>query len=262
MYLKYKLLGALKFLTRIISALAPGQKNRRKFREFLTKKIPNDGNEFLLIKENGKIIKFPNIKGFKVNFHGKNNKVILHEPYKLLENNFVDMAHNNGEFILESSDMPICNLRIYRMMNNSKVHIGKNFSCRGVLVSMSGESGLALKIGNNCLFSSGIEVQPTDSHAVLDFESKKVLNRGKNITIGNHVWCSRNVTFLKGSHIPDNSVIATKCVVTKDYRGESEGGGGIVVGGVPAKILKRNITWSKDSPEYVERMSKKNEKNN
>ena len=52
------------------------------------------------------------------------------------------------------------------------------------------------------------------------------------VKIGNNVWIGSHATILAGVTIGDNSVVAAGAVVTKDVPAN------VVVGGVPAKILK------------------------
>ena len=53
------------------------------------------------------------------------------------------------------------------------------------------------------------------------------------IHIGRKVWLGANVTVLPGVTIGDNAIVAAGAVVTKDVEPNT------VVGGVPAKIIKR-----------------------
>ena len=52
------------------------------------------------------------------------------------------------------------------------------------------------------------------------------------VKIGNNVWIGSHATILAGVTIGDNSVVAAGAVVTKDVPAN------VVVGGVPAKIIK------------------------
>ena len=54
-----------------------------------------------------------------------------------------------------------------------------------------------------------------------------------SIKIGKNVWIGSNSTILPGVSIGDNSVVAAGAVVTKDVEANT------IVGGVPAKIIKR-----------------------
>lgn len=55
----------------------------------------------------------------------------------------------------------------------------------------------------------------------------------KPVTIGNDVWIGGDVTILPGVTIGNNVVVAAGAVVTKDVPDNC------VVGGVPAKIIKK-----------------------
>lgn len=51
------------------------------------------------------------------------------------------------------------------------------------------------------------------------------------VTIGDNVWIGRRAMFMPGSAIGKNSVVAAGTVVTKKF------GDGLIIGGVPAKII-------------------------
>ena len=57
------------------------------------------------------------------------------------------------------------------------------------------------------------------------------------IVIGDHVWIGVNATILKGVRIGSGAVIAAGAVVVRDVAPNS------LVGGVPARVLKENVTW-------------------
>jgi len=87
-------------------------------------------------------------------------------------------------------------------------------------------------IGQAVAISKSVTIRDGDSH-VID---------GKNpisgpITIGNHVWIGLNATILKGVSIGDGAVIAAGAVVTRDVPANA------LVGGVPARIIRSNVTW-------------------
>ncbi|MDX2046776.1 MAG: DapH/DapD/GlmU-related protein [Chitinophagaceae bacterium] len=59
----------------------------------------------------------------------------------------------------------------------------------------------------------------------------------KPVIIGDHVWIGTGAIILKGVHIGNGSVITAGAVVTKDVPP------GCLAGGVPAKVLQKDITW-------------------
>ena len=112
------------------------------------------------------------------------------------------------------------------------------------------DCGANLHIGNNVFFNSGCRFQDQGGIYVGDntmIGHNVVLatinhdltpaNRGTNlpqpIHIGRNVWIGANATILPGVTIGDNAVVAAGAVVTKDVEENT------VVGGVPAKLLRR-----------------------
>lgn len=68
------------------------------------------------------------------------------------------------------------------------------------------------------------------------FEELKAADSTANIVIGNDVWIGARVTILDGVTIGDGAIVAAGAVVIKDVDPYS------IVGGVPAKVLKKRFT--------------------
>lgn len=59
----------------------------------------------------------------------------------------------------------------------------------------------------------------------------------KPIIIGDNVWIGENSMVLKGVCVGDGAVIAAGSIVVNNVPAKS------LVGGVPAKVIKNNISW-------------------
>ena len=59
--------------------------------------------------------------------------------------------------------------------------------------------------------------------------------RSEKITIGNDVWIAANVTIVKGASIGNGCVVGACSLVNKKF------GDGVVLGGVPAAIIKKRF---------------------
>lgn len=96
-------------------------------------------------------------------------------------------------------------------------------------------------IGDNCLTGKWVTISDND-HGTTSIDDlrirpqdRKVVSKG-GIIIGKNVWIGDKATILGGVSIGDGAVIAANAVVTKDVPPYS------VVGGIPAKVIKSNIS--------------------
>lgn len=90
-----------------------------------------------------------------------------------------------------------------------------------------------IKIGEDVAIARDVIILDSDRHEILYDGYVQT----KEISIGNHVWIGSRVTILKGVKIGDGAIIAAGSVVSKDVPAKT------LVGGIPAKIIKDNVTW-------------------
>ena len=86
-----------------------------------------------------------------------------------------------------------------------------------------------IEIGDNSLIGQQVVIA-TLNHDLNPVKRKNMLP--SPVKIGNNVWIGAHATILAGVTIGDNAVVAAGAVVTKDVQAN------VVVGGVPAKIIK------------------------
>lgn len=240
---------------KLISCLIPSKEQRRKFRGKYIPKTPtsiieNNGtnNKAVIVHPNGSYEKIIYIEGLSIQFIGDNNVFKLYAPLPQFINCTIQMI-DNAEFVLHESQYKLKDFIVWRMRKGTKLEIGKDFSCEGVEVALHGEENLQVHIGDDCMFSHDIFIQPTDNHSIINKESGLPINKGGNINIGNHVWLCPSVRIHKNVIIPDDCVVGTCSIVTKNIDEK-----GCVVVGMPAKAIKKNITWSRwSAQDYMER---------
>jgi acetyltransferase-like isoleucine patch superfamily enzyme len=97
-----------------------------------------------------------------------------------------------------------------------------------------------ITIGRHCMFSRDIEVRTSDAHALIDNRKRVRLNPAASVTIGDHVWVGVGAVISKGTVIADDSVVGAKSFVNKVFEE-----GNVVIGGTPAKIIRRGVTWDR-----------------
>ena len=148
--------------------------------------------------------------------YGDNHKLIIEE----------DVVFKKGQIWFEDHDCEIC------------IESGTTIEEAHLAVA---ENGTKILIGKDCMFSKGIHIATTDSHSVISLESGQRINPSQNIVIGNHVWLGYCVNINKGVVIEPDCIVASHSVVTKTIKSHS------IAAGIPAKVVKSNITWNRIS---------------
>ena len=128
----------------------------------------------------------------------------------------------------------------FKIFNSARISVnpGAKLSIgNGGFMNMNGNIRCfeSISIGDGVKISENSTVSDSDNHNLnkADIEYKK----SKPVNIGNHVIIGLNSTVLKGVNIGDGAIIAAGAVVTKDVPPNT------LAGGVPAKIIKENISW-------------------
>lgn len=122
----------------------------------------------------------------------------------------------------------------------SRITIGNSSRFTGA-IQLAAIEGTEIIVGDDNLFSRQIQISTGDSHSILDADSGKRINPSQDIIIGNHVWIGMGVTISKGVKIPDDVIVGRGSIVTKSVTS-----GKVALAGVPARIVRENITWDFD----------------
>lgn len=193
-------------------------------------------NRFILIDENGIVKEAPFIKGLEVEFHGSNNIIKIHGNDPKFNNSAIRVG-NKSIVEIQSTNHMLC-FNVVSPIKESKLIIGKNFACCGADIYMHDERNNSIEIGDNCLLSFDIVLWPSDGHTIFDKVSKKILNPGGKIIIGDHVWIGMGVNIMKNTYIPNDCVVGARSLVNKEFEKQN-----CIIAGIPAKIIKENINW-------------------
>lgn len=170
---------------------------------------------------------------------GNNNMIIIEEGASVSGNLTISLGKDHQNF------GPI---------ENTRCNIGKNCSFESCKIN-SYNSNCEINIGDRCMVSYNVRIYHTDGHPVMDYETGNIINKVKDLNIGEHVWLGANCTILKNTNIPDNSIVGWGSIVSGKHYSKDESG--IVLAGNPAKVVKEGITWSSDgSNGYVQNIYK------
>ena len=176
------------------------------------------------------------LKNCKVSFSGTGNEIKIGFLSQIQNTHLI--IHGNDNRIVIDDYCYVDNGQIYIEDIGGVIHIGKRTSVCGQ-THLACIEGCSIEIGEDCMFSSGINVRTGDSHSVLDKDTRKRINPSCGVRIDNHVWVGNQATILKGVSIAAHSIVATGAIVTKSFE-ESN----VILAGNPAKIVKHAIDWS------------------
>lgn len=130
--------------------------------------------------------------------------------------------------------------------NDVHVSIGDNNSFGNIEIDTF-NCHAVISVGDECMFSSGITLYHSDGHPIMDYETGKIINKVKEMRIGNHCWVGKNVTILKNSILADNTIVGYGAVVSGALTDEYT-----AIAGNPAKVIKHGVKWAERADGYIE----------
>lgn len=197
------------------------------------------GNKIINKGHNNKvIINSAFLKGNTFIFGGSNNTIILGDDASILG---CTVRMPNNKHYLSIGAKTVCfQVRFHFEDDETTITVGENSSIRKDSELSSVEKGGKVIIGNRCRLANDVEIRNSDSHSIIDTESRKRINFGKDVVFEDHIWMAGYVKVLKGVTIGKSTIVGIGSVVSKSLPNNS------LCAGVPAKVLRGNITWCYD----------------
>ncbi|PRY83935.1 sugar O-acetyltransferase [Alkalibacterium olivapovliticus] len=109
------------------------------------------------------------------------------------------------------------------------IHVGENFYANFNCVFLD---VCPITIGDNAMLGPGVSIV-TAEHPLPSEERNSGMEFGRAITIGDNCWVGTHATIVGGVTLGNNCVVAAGAVVTESFSDN------VVIGGVPARIIKR-----------------------
>lgn len=208
---------------------------------------------------------------FVIAINGTNNKVYIDENVQVREKVRIVLKGDNNAVHISSGCKFVGNNHI-TVKENCKLVFGKNNSFKMLNIFMHENSELRLGeqctfndnlnvtvvaytrliIGNDCMFSFNIVIQTHDGHSIFDLNTGECVNNTKsiylndenyiNVEIGDHVWVGMGAKIFGGrekNFIGRGSIVGANAFVKGKFPNNCS------IGGLPARILRRNIAWSR-----------------
>lgn len=165
--------------------------------------------------ENNNIIKWENVlpKNFSVKIYGKNNCLNIGAS-----NEFRGVTFTLG--------------------NNAEIKTGHNVAINSTwdIVATDGK----ISIGDYCIFGANVTLRTCNGHHIFSALDMERICKPRDIKIGNHVWLGKEVMLFGGADIGDGSVLGARTVTSGTI------GKNVLAAGIPAKVLREDILWSRD----------------
>lgn len=115
--------------------------------------------------------------------------------------------------------------------NAQNVYVGKNSHINHQCCVWAGENS-EIVLGDNLLMGPGVCLFSTNHSMFMDEPMTFQERREASIVIGDDVWLGAHSIVTAGTHIANGVVVAAGAVVTRSITEE-----GVIVGGIPAKII-------------------------
>lgn len=96
-----------------------------------------------------------------------------------------------------------------------------------------------IKIGQYTSITSESQIFDTNFHFMRNIETGEVKQLSLPIIIGDCCWIGNRTSIMKGTILPDYTIVSSNSFVSKDYSSLNSYS---IIGGSPAKLLKENMT--------------------
>ncbi|WP_368658038.1 DapH/DapD/GlmU-related protein [Metabacillus halosaccharovorans] len=197
----------------------------------LTTNINGEDNYFHFDKDDF------SISSTEIRITGRNNKILVGKSTNF-KNLKITITGSNNLIEIGSKCRIVGKLLI--IGDSQKISIGDRTTLREDNYLHS-EEGKNISIGDRCMFSTDVTIRTSDSHSVIDKSTNERVNKAGDVIIGDHVWIAANTLISKGVTIPEDCIVGANSVVTKSFEEKS-----CAIGGIPAKVLKNNVTWTRE----------------
>lgn len=166
-----------------------------------------------------------------------NNNIIMAAKMSVLKNVLIRIQGNGNSVFIEEGAY-LSGAELWLEGDSCRIRIGKN-SFVGGKTHLACTEQTEISIGCECMLSSNIQIRTGDSHSIVEMDGNRI-NPAESVEIGNHCWIGEGAKVMKGVTLEGDDVVSTGAIVTKSF------GKNVLLGGIPAKVIKENVTWDKE----------------
>lgn len=178
------------------------------------------------------------MKKTTIKISGKNNCLKIGKGCRI-QNCEIRLKGSDNEIVI-GDDVTFKSGKIYLIGGvGQKIVIGSETTVEGAYLLT--DENASIFIGNDCMLATDILIRTGDKHSVVDVKTGGRINPAADVVLGDHVWVGRSVHMLKGACVPSNSIVGARSLVTGRFEEEN-----IVLAGMPAKVVKREVNWLRE----------------
>lgn len=213
---------------------------------------------------NLKVLPLSQALKFPFHFYGKTDFVNLSGKFEILAENihFGMIVFGGKHEVVISSNVPT---RIYNsgkiefygdtlfarginlmVWNNGNLSFGSNFSLGSLSRIVCFRK---ISFGNNVLISWECQFFDTDFHFIID-NGNKIKDNCKEVLIENGVWIGARSSILKSTILSQNTIVGANSLCSGNYK--EKYGNGVLIAGVPAILLKNEVSYLIDKKHEQE----------
>jgi len=195
---------------------------------------------FRCSKDNQLTISKSKIEKSKFEVSGSHNSIMANQC--LVANSLIEISGSSNQLVIDP-DVQLRHGWIQIRGSGNLIHISNGTTTGGVRLVNTGR-GINLTIGRSCVIADDVEIWASDTHSIVN-QQGDLINPDANTTIEDGVWIGGHVRVLKGVRVGEGSIVGMSSVVTRNIPPHS------LCAGIPAKVLKSDISWNLQSPsEY------------
>ena len=195
----------------------------------------------------------------KIQDKGDFNVIKVNKMNHQSDNSSIQVLGNNNTIYIESR----CSFKDFRLIvrgDNNRITIKRAVHFLGGAISIASFSTIEigerssfgarlefvvesakLTIGDDCMAAAGLTIRTTDIHGIYNLEDGKLINKPKDVTIGDYVWLNKDVTVSKGSSIAACCILAAQSIFDNESRVFE------LWSGQPAIKIRDHVMWSKSA---------------
>lgn len=177
---------------------------------------------------------FGELEIYRIGAQSKIEDVVLCAGGKSLKG-MIGLGRSGSRIYFGSDSGCQVDIRVWR---DATLYVGPHTTINNARIVLDDSQ---VYIGSDAMLSDEILIQAGDQHSIWNLDDNTVANVDQPpIVVGEHAWIGRRATLLAGASIGCGSIVGTAGVVTGEVADFA------LAVGIPARIIKQHVTWSRN----------------